>query len=155
MTIPEDTLPNRPSLLIAVALDDLELVMKDPRYVVNMDVWHEEFEDSTCHVCLAGSVMAKTLNCPIDFHGDDITDATNALSNKLDALDDFRLGYIIRGLETLKVCEGSYEDAYEKFAHSSASDMEGLADIALHEDDPEQFIKDMDRLRLALESHGL
>ena len=54
------TLPNKTSELIRLAVSDLEKCEKDKSYEINMCAWHTENYDS-CAVCLAGSVMAKTL----------------------------------------------------------------------------------------------
>ena len=55
-------LPDKLSELIRVALGDLRKCEADPKYVVNMAVWHQSLDDKRCAVCLAGSVMAKSLN---------------------------------------------------------------------------------------------
>lgn len=54
-------LPTTASRLIELALSDLESVEADSRYAVNMERWHEPMEDGICRVCLAGAVMARTL----------------------------------------------------------------------------------------------
>lgn len=58
-------LPNKPSELLNLALNDLELCEKDSKYVINMGTWHLP-EEEDCLVCLAGAVMAKSLDCDID-----------------------------------------------------------------------------------------
>ena len=52
----------RLSDLIAIALTDLEACEADPYYEIDMGHWHgtPPFR-TTCHVCLAGAVMAKTV----------------------------------------------------------------------------------------------
>jgi hypothetical protein len=89
-------LPEKLSDLIDLALDDLEKVERDPRYVLKMTVWHSSLDydmESRCAVCLAGSVIAKTLEVPpnksvlpIDF--DEHTKV------RLEALDNLRCGYL-------------------------------------------------------------
>lgn len=50
---------------ITLALEDLEKCDQDPRYMINMSVYHREVGLSeVCHVCLAGAVMAQ--NCQAD-----------------------------------------------------------------------------------------
>ncbi len=99
-------LPNKPSALIRVALTDLALCKADPHYVINMGVYHEpniniRSTRPSCTVCLAGAVMAKTLDADIDTyylpeylicrrHGN--------TSRQLHALDHFRTGRIKSGL---------------------------------------------------------
>lgn len=85
------TLPNKPSALITLALNDLRKVERNTKkYKVNMNRWHQP--NSHCSVCLAGSVMAKTLGAdrlesivPEDF--------PEGTANKLGALNEFRIGY--------------------------------------------------------------
>lgn len=62
----EPQLPAVVSELIELALNDLELVEEDERYVVNMERWHEPELTGVCAVCLAGAVMASTLNTAPD-----------------------------------------------------------------------------------------
>lgn len=70
----EDTLPDRLSDLLEVAVNDAKACGKDPRYKLSMMNWHEPIGDSgVCRVCLAGSVIAKTLK-------EDATHFTDPLS---------------------------------------------------------------------------
>lgn len=62
-------LPGQPSALIRVALKDLAAVERSKRYKIDMEMyWHEMRFDPragyrpVCSVCLAGAVMAKSLN---------------------------------------------------------------------------------------------
>lgn len=86
-------LPNKPSKLILLALKDLELVEKDERYAVNMHTWHRP-KDGICQVCLAGSVLAKSLK----FSNEEYTNGVYFESNfeksegeKLSFLDRVRM----------------------------------------------------------------
>lgn len=54
-------LPDKPSDLIDLGIDDLEKAERSALHIVNMGVWHEAYSDG-CYVCLAGSVMAFSLN---------------------------------------------------------------------------------------------
>lgn len=60
----KDTLPDKTSELLKLALKDLLSVESDKDYSVNMYLWHESVRGDSCHVCLAGSVMARTLKVP-------------------------------------------------------------------------------------------
>lgn len=83
-------LPSVPSELIELALRDLELTEADDRYRVNMDRWHELDGEDVCHVCLAGAVMAQTLQLD---PGDNIAPYHYSPSEdggRLLALDDIR-----------------------------------------------------------------
>jgi hypothetical protein len=49
-----------------VALRDLARCRNDPSYRIYMGAWHyPDLLHDFCHVCLAGSVMAKTLQVPL------------------------------------------------------------------------------------------
>lgn len=92
-------LPGRPSRLIRRALRDLREVERSPDYEVDMGEWHTPSHDGTCAVCLAGSVMAISLELAVDElatpgHGD----MSRRDSCKLEALDEFRVGHVARGL---------------------------------------------------------
>jgi hypothetical protein len=58
-------LPDKLSELIDVTVADVELCMRDPRYRWVPCSWHEPV-DNYCGVCLAGAVMAKSLDAPPD-----------------------------------------------------------------------------------------
>jgi hypothetical protein len=99
-------LPSVPSQLIELALEDLEKVEKDDRYVVDMHVWHHSSPDDEwrCHVCLAGAVMAKSLDFAPYECGDDPEDIMSPnLSQKLEALDCFRRGNVDQGLKYMGI----------------------------------------------------
>ena len=106
-------LPDKPSELIHLALNDLELCEKDDSYAINMHVWHcPELHDDVpplCAVCMAGSVMAKTLNVPVEvevcsqsfdwLENQDGEFCT--ISQKLEAIDEFRQGELYSGLMSM------------------------------------------------------
>ena len=82
--------------LLKVGLVDLKLVEQDPFYDVNMDrSWHERSSngETVCYVCLAGSVMAKSLGATLgkDY---DPSDFDLDTSKKLYALDSLREGEV-------------------------------------------------------------
>jgi hypothetical protein len=93
-----DDLPDRPSALIRLALEDLARVEDDDRYAVDMTEWHTPRGDGKCHVCFAGAVM-KGVHGPDRFlHDGDFTEETR---NKLIALNYFRMGFIETGIEAM------------------------------------------------------
>ena len=56
----------KPSELLEVALHDMKLIDKDPRYSFDMTTWHypipyDDQESGECEVCMAGSIMAARL----------------------------------------------------------------------------------------------
>lgn len=100
----KDTLPNKLSDLILLALKDLTLCEKDPNYGINMNSWHLSscgFEAGEyCQVCLAGSIIAKSLNAPIE-NSYRPTHFPSTIRYKLEALDAVRLGLPNRALRHL------------------------------------------------------
>lgn len=94
----DSRLPVRPSDLILLALSDLEKCENDPRYKICMSCWHipsYKEESMECLVCLAGAVMAKTLNAPIN---KPITPNTSYEKYKTIADKLFFLSFISTGL---------------------------------------------------------
>lgn len=89
-----DTLPNKLFQLLEIAIFDLKKAEKAEGYRVEMTRWHSLDEDGTCLVCLAGSVMAFTLNCPRE--DDELSfGASDALWNKMDVLNSIRCGCLV------------------------------------------------------------
>ncbi len=91
MTKPK-RLPLHPVKCLKIAIKDLRMVAADKRYKPNAGTWHsmKTHDDGYCHVCLAGAVIAGTLDNPINeelllHHFDDNT------SMMLEILDDIRL----------------------------------------------------------------
>lgn len=95
------TLPSIPSELIRLALADLEKAEADPNYKVVMCQWHLR-SGEICEVCLAGSVMAFSLDCHISrsFQPKDFDQKTQ---DKIYALNFFRVGEVRAGLQHLDV----------------------------------------------------
>jgi hypothetical protein len=113
-------LPNKPSELITVALDDLNDAQRHGRiidmsvYVENRRVFrrHSGEEDfitlEVCHVCLAGAVIVERLRK----HDDDSElmpqSFPDDVAAKLIALDNFRRGLVYRSCINLlsgRTCE--------------------------------------------------
>ncbi len=88
------------SELIIVAVNDLEKCEIDPNYVVDMDTWHSDFnvDNHPCHVCLAGSVMAKTVGYKISTEYDGAYHEFSDRSN-FEALNQIRQLSIASALE--------------------------------------------------------
>lgn len=86
-------LPDKLSELIALALDDLYKCKQDVRYKIDMEMFYHASKDRLCHVCLAGAVMAQSLQSPSyenrmpSYYGD-------AVERKLTALNWIRRGNI-------------------------------------------------------------
>lgn len=100
MTKIKDTLPSKPSELLTLALADLAKVERSKRYEVDMTDWHVPINKNLCKVCLAGSVLAKSLNYPFNKNlGLHLLD--DSIGGKLLALNNFRLGYTVNALTEL------------------------------------------------------
>lgn len=132
-------LPDKPSELIRVALDDLKKCEASPGYRINMNNWHIPLGAGTCEVCLAGAVMAQSLGSsprhdmsPPSFVGSE--------SKKLRALDCFRMGDAWSGTNAMGF---------------DCPDLEDLVEIPEYRDDPEAFHKAMRALADDLEGAGL
>jgi len=132
-------LPDRPSELIRVALDDLEKCEADPRYETHMYSWHDP-HDGKCLVCMAGAVMAKRLGAPpalslapysYDFQ----------TARKLRAIDYGRCGLLDEMLFQLNI--------------ERPKELPSYIDVAYYDDDPAAFKSDMRKLAELLEAHGL
>ena len=98
-------LPDKLSELIRLAVADCKLVEQDPRYELDMMEWHNPSKfGGSCEVCMAGAIMAKTLEAPIEVaftassgrHSDDEAD-------KLLAIDEIRGGNFETALTTLSI----------------------------------------------------
>lgn len=84
-----ERLPEKMSALLRVAVADARKLAHDPRYKLDMGLFHAQRENR-CHVCMAGAVMACTLKSnprspltPYNFSG---------LGGRLDSIDSMRTG---------------------------------------------------------------
>ena len=100
----KELLPKKPSVLLKLALKDLETCRNSPKYTIDMDYWFYT-NGNECTVCLAGAVMAQTLGFdPMEspscgpYTHPKISDTTR---KKLLALNNFRMGNILTGLNRL------------------------------------------------------
>ena len=135
-------LPDKPSELIRLALADLRKCEADPRYVIDMAEWHRPVTSELCSVCLAGSVMARSLGRDIWI---DLVPSTfeSDTRNKLHALDYFRSGHVGLALATMKAPE------------EIISRIEFDRKITPYDSSVMRFYKDMARLADDLEKAGL
>ena len=134
----ENKLPEKLSDLLQVALEDLRKAEASDQYAVNMRDWHLPFR-RVCSVCLAGSVMAFSLDAditknlaPVDF--DDHT------SRRLSALDSLR-----RGAVDDAACQLWIESDYSHLDR----------DVPRYSNNPKQWHKDMEKLVKDLKEAGL
>jgi hypothetical protein len=78
--------------VLRLALDDLTAILGDPRYAIDLNSWHRP-ADGQCTVCLAGSVIAKSLAAPIDLNLA-YDDYVQPIADRLGALDSLRQGQV-------------------------------------------------------------
>ena len=135
-------LPEKPSELIRVALEDMRATEQVPRYIINMDMWHFPAPDGICEVCAAGAVMARRLGAdpkaskdPADFGGE--------TSKKLLALNLFRAGLVHNGLRYIDIAPADYPTLPSRVY------------VTPYQHDREAFYRDMEALAAMLEGVGL
>ncbi len=82
--------------LLALAIGDFRKVLADDRYAIDMSTWHEPGDDADdrCHVCLAGSVLAKTIKLPLHDNAEDSFKGPAAW-DRLFALNSLRIGDVV------------------------------------------------------------
>lgn len=111
-------LPITLSETIRLALRDLTACEADPRYKIDMGVWHwpkprevvgKLTSKPTCYICLAGAVLAQT--CGVPMH-DWVTpnDFDTETERKLFALDLVRNGSIWGAIECFHGFDGFSND---------------------------------------------
>ena len=91
----------KPSMLVTLAIEDLARCKADPRYFVDMTDWHNHGSNTeACSVCLAGAVMAKSLDVPRNgTYGP--SDFYDRVGRPLQVLEMFRKGRVVEGLRYL------------------------------------------------------
>ena len=92
MTTEEFKQINKLHVLAQVAVDDMEILIDDdyyrPRWYAWADKWAAPSGENFCSICLAGAVMANTLEC-----GDiEFKEMEDSISSRLDAIDHIRQG---------------------------------------------------------------
>ena len=140
--IPEPpALPHLPSALLRIALDDLAKTEADPAYSIRMSNWHAP-DGNVCNVCLAGSVIAKSLGvAPTESL---IPSTKSGLKDEdrkaLIALDYFRMGEI--------------DSAYVKLGRTKPTDLPGTIMVTEYSLSSTQFRADIERMIKILEAYG-
>ena len=141
-------LPDRPSELIMMALEDLKKAEESKVYDVDMSEWHSTKGRmvSKCSICFAGSVMAFSMG--VDIQGNYTpNDFDIVTAGKLIALDEFRVGQVKIGLEYF------YRDINDKVLN--LDNIPENRPIALYEEDREGFHAAMKELAQDFEICGL
>lgn len=94
------TLPRKLWKLATIALKDLKAIERDPRYKVEMEVWHDPSIEPQCSVCMAGSVLARTLKYPIGQSWDG--SHRHKAKEQLRAIDRLRVGDVQGALQRVR-----------------------------------------------------
>ena len=130
-------LPDRPSELLQLALNDLRTCEADPRYRIEMAVWHV-MRGGTCYICLAGAVIANSLP---EKYQEFVTPSSfdYEVEKKLRALNLFRVGYI--------------GDAYFILKRKQPEKLPSFVPVADYDVNPSQFYTDMESLVKLLQEH--
>lgn len=120
-----DTLPDKPSELIRLAIADLEKIEADSKYKVDMSEWHYPISGTRqCCACFAGAVMAGQLDCNagLDYQPQDFVDSIYC---KLKALDALRSGEVIIAMNMLGLPEPIDPDfpTYHEICHYEDSSL--------------------------------
>lgn len=95
----KNELPDKPSELLKLAMKDLELVEQNPKYKLDMGIWHEKKKSGACAMCFAGAVMNRELGCNEQEHMVEPEDFDKPTTKKLWALNNFREGYLQTALQ--------------------------------------------------------
>ena len=148
-TNPIPSLPGKMWKLLALACVDMEEIKKDDRYYFDMNVWHH-LSDDKCRVCMAGSVLANTLNFDIyEYFGIWQDEKTNMQFDilALQCIDSIRTRNLQEAYYTLYG-----DDYYNMFPYSKEWIMERLGFLEFEYEDswnpekPQLYIKEFWKL---------
>jgi len=139
-------LPDLPSELIRVAIEDTKKILEDKHYKLDLRRWHDyDKDDGRCTVCFGGAVMSKSLGL-----SPNITAIPSSFSastaRKLSALDCFRSGKLYDGCLMMGIDKDelhmlplsvfvrcidvdSSGEQFDKSAEEFLSDMETVASV--------------------------
>lgn len=131
-------LPEKPSDLILVALEDLEKVEKSKTYKVFMEDWHNPFDGKKCEVCFAGSVMAMEGRLSKNKYVEADKCFDEKTWEKFYALNNFRRGMVVSGLNCMGIdapdllCEADmkvFVPDYDRNPSQFKADMLAISDM--------------------------
>ena len=91
-----DTLPDKPSELLELALHDFKICMKSKDYKYSTKSWHIP-NGEICEICFGGAIMAQTLFLPKN-QKHSLKTVPYKTGLKLAAVDNFATYEPIRGL---------------------------------------------------------
>lgn len=149
------TLSDKLSEVILQGVKDLEFVEKNPKYKIDMGVYHDKeyssWEDKKvsekCAVCFAGAVIARAGNDPEKEIWPSYFDEKTA--NKLKALDAIRRGDLREALGLMRVKK--LPKIVQVFVDSYVGDIS----VTPYERSPAKFKKEMREIAGELKSLGL
>lgn len=156
----------KPSRLPLVLSELLELAMRDYRALKDNDHYTIEMEEKWfytdvdaehCFVCLAGCVMANTLQIKEipDWHISPSSPQVHQHSQPLRALESLRRGAVRSAIaEMLHDTEVQVTPRLSK-AYLSAKYRAETLTVCAHEDDPDQWEKDMEKVISYLRDLGI
>ena len=141
-------LPNKPSKLIRIALKDLEDVENTPSLTVNMTEWLDNsYNYRNCQVCLAGSVMLKTLRVPVPRRG------LKTWPGEGQARISERTAFKLYALNNWK--NGTIEDGLDNIGIRRPKGLRSVRKITPYDTDPKKFKKGLIKLSADFERFGL
>lgn len=92
-------LPGHPADLLKLALKDMKKCLKNEQYKIEMGFWHwAQLDTNTCYICIAGAIMAQTLNTPPNISKRPEDFSNKDIQNKLQAIDLILAGDILDGV---------------------------------------------------------
>ena len=93
----------KPSDLLDIALEDLQLVQEDNEYELRMEFWHEyNHKNDKCFVCLAGAVLSFSLSCNREVNVE-LCDFTPKVKDRLTAINSLRIGDVEEAFRLLRL----------------------------------------------------
>lgn len=141
-------LPNKPSELLKIAINDFKEVLKDPAYLVNMSDWHK-FNGVQCEVCLAGSVIAKTLGMNELKEYTPFSSFGNDNQNKFLALNAIRMGRLKEACTLMGIDKKLFKSIPLKY------NMEKLQNVGKHDPRYNEFISKLEEIVKVYEKESL
>lgn len=94
-------LPNKLSELLRLAVHDAQLCEQDERYELDMRVWHRGHPGGKCHVCMAGAVLAQTLQWGTETLDDSYFDDPCPEPDYIGVINALRTGDVVFACELL------------------------------------------------------
>jgi len=130
-------LPDSVGDLIRLAIKDLETCEANPEYEIDMKDWHHYDEGTNkCYVCLAGSVMAQSLNTwsKVTVTRRHFQAEIDDKLNMLDVCRDLTPHISVSGYDQRSYLYTNYVDMMESGE---------VFEVANYKENPRQFKRDM------------